>query len=83
MPKSVLCYELDKDSTSNWKLPLTNLVPQIKSNWGQINSGYIHMLTGLVCQLLPYLLTLLQSNHVLVFHQVPPSHVSLVWAFTG
>ena len=25
-----LCYELDKDSTSNWKLPLTNLVSQIK-----------------------------------------------------
>ena len=30
VPKSVLRYELDKDSTSNWKLPLTNLVPQIK-----------------------------------------------------
>ena len=30
MPKSGLCYELDKDSTSNWKLPLTNVVPQIK-----------------------------------------------------
>ena len=30
VPKSVLCYELDKDSTSNWKLPSTNLVPQIK-----------------------------------------------------
>ena len=30
VPKSVLCYELDKDSTLNWKLPLTNVVPQIK-----------------------------------------------------
>ena len=30
VPKSVLCYELDKDSTSNWKLPLTNVVPKIK-----------------------------------------------------
>ena len=30
VPKSVLCYELDKDITSNWKLPLTNVVPQIK-----------------------------------------------------
>ena len=30
MPKSVLHFELDKDSTSNWKLPSTNLVPQIK-----------------------------------------------------
>ena len=28
VPKSVLHYELDKDSTLNWKLPLTNLVPQ-------------------------------------------------------
>ena len=30
MPKSVLCYELEKDSTLDWKLPLTNLVSQIK-----------------------------------------------------
>ena len=30
VPKSVLCYELDKDITSIWKLPLTNLVPEIK-----------------------------------------------------
>ena len=30
VPKSVLCYELDMVSTSNRKLPLTNLVPQIK-----------------------------------------------------
>ena len=30
MPKSVLRYELEKDSTLNWKLPLTNVVPQIK-----------------------------------------------------
>ena len=30
VPKSVHHYELDKDSTSIWKLPLTNLVPQIK-----------------------------------------------------
>ena len=30
MPQSVLRNELDKDSTSIWKLPLTNLVPQIK-----------------------------------------------------
>ena len=30
MPKSVLLYELDKDSTLIWKLPLANLVSQIK-----------------------------------------------------
>ena len=30
VPKSVLRYELDKYSTSNWKLHLTNVVPQIK-----------------------------------------------------
>ena len=30
MPKSVVRYELDKDSTSNWKFPLTNVVPEIK-----------------------------------------------------
>ena len=30
MPKSVLRYELDKDNNSNWKLPLTIFVPQIK-----------------------------------------------------
>ena len=30
MPKSVLHYELDEVSTLNRKLPLTNLVPQIK-----------------------------------------------------
>ena len=29
MPKSVLHYEFKKYSTSNWKLPLTNIVPQI------------------------------------------------------
>ena len=30
LPKSVLHYELDKDSTLNWQIPLTNVVPQIK-----------------------------------------------------
>ena len=30
VPKFVLRYELDKGSTSVWKVPLTNLVPQIK-----------------------------------------------------
>ena len=30
MLKSVHRYELDKDSTLIWKIPLTNLVPQIK-----------------------------------------------------
>ena len=30
VPKSVLCFGLNKASTLNWKLPLTNFVTQIK-----------------------------------------------------
>ena len=33
VPKSVFCYELDKDSTSNWKLSLTNLVSPNKNEY--------------------------------------------------
>ena len=39
MPKSVLRYQLDKDSTLVWKLPFTNLVPQIKWNVTQLLLG--------------------------------------------
>ena len=35
MPKSVLRYELDKDSTLNCKLPLNSAVHQIKKTDGQ------------------------------------------------